>query len=142
MTGRLTYPRERLLVERRREVQDGRAELGRLEHEARRSEGKLRSLSVELRARRGDGATAAKRQAEARFREALRERVERQRDLHRRATSAVDRAAASLTGAARRLEAVERDRRIWERQLLRGEASRDQRGTEDSLDATFRKRRS
>jgi len=141
VTGRVSYPRDRLLAERRREVQDGRAALGRLEHEARRSDEKLRSLAVELRARRGAGATAAKRQAEARFREALRERVERQRELHRRATSAVDRAAASLAGAARRLEAVEGDRQTWEARQRRGEATRDQRGTQDSLDATFRKRR-
>jgi len=142
VSGGPTYPRARLLEQRRREVRDGRAELSRLQDRARHAEEKLRSLSVDLRARRGAGATAAKRQAEGRFREALRERVERQRDLHRRATGAVDHVTASLTEAARRLEAVEREAQAWEQRRRRGEASRDQRGAEDSLDAAFRKRRS
>lgn len=136
-----THGFARLLEQRRREVREGRAHLSRLQDEARRAEEKLRSLFDELQARRGSGATAASRQAEERFREALRERVDRQWDLHRRAARAVVHVAASLTEAARRLEAVERAAQAWELQQRRGEASRDQRGVEDSLHATFRKRR-
>jgi flagellar biosynthesis chaperone FliJ len=138
----VSYPRAKLLELRRREVREGRADLARLRDDADRAAERLRSSQAELRGRKRRGSTAAGLQAEERFRAALRDRVERQREAHRKAAALADQSADSLAEAIRRLEAVERDLAAWQAAQRRADRACEQRAAQEAGDAGFRKRRS